>query len=86
MVRRQFEGSAGAEVRKVSDTPRRSGVGAGRQLLVMWRVIGESDGEVICISGVAPDGVLKGSEDRPVWWERSRVRPRLPNSGEKNVK
>ena len=29
-----------------------------------------NDRELNCISSVALDGVLKGSEDRPVWWER----------------
>ena len=36
----------------------------------MWRAIGESDRELIYISSVALDGVLKGSEDRPVMVER----------------
>ena len=44
--------------------------GTGRQLFVMWRAIGESDRELVCISSVALDGVLKGSGDRPIWWER----------------
>ena len=71
-MRRQFEKSAGAEVQKVSDTQgdlMMGQAGTGRQLFVMWRAIGESDWELICISSVALDGVLKGSEDRPVWWE-----------------
>ena len=50
-------------MQKSSDRPRRSddGVGWDRTTMVL-RAIG--------ISGVVLDGVLRGSKDRPVWWEK----------------